>query len=76
VRIVKLHGNIDDPVLEDILRMLTKEFGHEWSGKIARFSDNLWIACGHGEMRKFSISLHGDYLIAKPIYAIETGEKY
>ena len=28
---VKLHGNIDDPVLEDILRMLTKEFGHEWS---------------------------------------------
>lgn len=70
-----MHGNIDDPVLDDILRLLTKELGREWNGKIARFSDNLWIACGHGELRKFSISPRGEYLMAKPIYVIETVEK-
>ena len=71
-----MHGNIDDPVLDDILRLLSKEFGQQWSGKIARFSDNLWIADVDGQLRKFSISPRGEYLMAKPIYVIEKGENW
>jgi len=70
-----MHGNIDDPVLEDIRRMLKKEFGHEWQGNIARFSDNLWIAWGATEIRKFSIGPRGEYLIAKPIYQIDVADQ-